>query len=888
LETDETAFTMSMRHDASENNRLNRLERAVLRAKAALAWESLWPRIVPALTVAGLFIALSWFGVWRVMPDMMRLAVLAVFALAFVYSLYRLLRIEMPDEEHAVHRVEVRSGLDHRPASGLRDTLSPVADDPAARALWTAHRKRLLEQMRDLRAGVPEPQMARRDPNAWRFAVPVLLAAAFFVANGEHVSRIGEAFSAVRAPVPAAASARVDAWIDPPGYTRQPPVFLTRQNAESALSGSEALRPSVPEHSVLTVRVVAKDAPRVSVLTDEGERIEIDPVEAESDARTAQADTETATPEPAAGQNAAAIHTFTTPLGQSGSVEISHSGGAQRHAFVVIDDLPPTIERSERNEQDVTRAGSFTLNFAVADDYGVVSGDIALALEKPPVEGARPLVELPKVPLRLSRPNAREGLARGYVRMGDHPFAGLDARVDATVVDGAGQEGSPQEPITVKLPQRSFINPIARALVEQRQKLAMDARDQRKVAQALDSMTIAPEEYLQHSSIYLGLRIGYKRLITASTDDELRDMLDYLWEMALQIEDGALSDAERRLNQARQALEDALERGASEEEIAKLTEELRQAMNEFLQSFAEEMARRDNQSLPQMQMDSSQMLSQQDLQEMLDRIEDLAKLGDRDSAQQLLSELQRMLDSLQMARRGQQMQNGQQSSEMMEQMEELGRLMREQQRLMDDTFGLDQGQRPRQRGQQGQQGQQGPMSPSELAELLKQLQQGQSDLHEGLQALMDQLQQGEQGQPGQQGNQPGQQGSQSGQRALDRAGRAMGDATRSLGQGQTGDAFGSQGEALQAMREGMEGMMQQMFGNQGQQQAGRGRPRGRTDPLGRPQRTEGPDFGQDVRVPDEIDVQRAREILNAIRERLGERYRPRYELDYLERLLRND
>ena len=47
----------------------------------------------------------------------------------------------------------------------------------------------------------------------------------------------------------------------------------------------------------------------------------------------------------------------------------------------------------------------------------------------------------------------------------------------------------------------------------------------------------------------------------------------------------------------------------------------------------------------------------------------------------------------------------------------------------------------------------------------------------------------------------------------------------------------------------------------------------------------GPDLGQTVKVPDEIDVERARRILEAIRERLGERFRPRYELDYLERLL---
>ena len=57
------------------------------------------------------------------------------------------------------------------------------------------------------------------------------------------------------------------------------------------------------------------------------------------------------------------------------------------------------------------------------------------------------------------------------------------------------------------------------------------------------------------------------------------------------------------------------------------------------------------------------------------------------------------------------------------------------------------------------------------------------------------------------------------------------------------------------------------------------------DPLGRPQRTTGPDLGTTVKVPDEIDTQRAREILDAIRKRLGDPGRALIERDYLERLL---
>ncbi len=47
----------------------------------------------------------------------------------------------------------------------------------------------------------------------------------------------------------------------------------------------------------------------------------------------------------------------------------------------------------------------------------------------------------------------------------------------------------------------------------------------------------------------------------------------------------------------------------------------------------------------------------------------------------------------------------------------------------------------------------------------------------------------------------------------------------------------------------------------------------------------GPDFGEQVKVPDEIDTQRAREILEEIRRKLGENASPELERQYLERLL---
>jgi hypothetical protein len=65
-----------------------------------------------------------------------------------------------------------------------------------------------------------------------------------------------------------------------------------------------------------------------------------------------------------------------------------------------------------------------------------------------------------------------------------------------------------------------------------------------------------------------------------------------------------------------------------------------------------------------------------------------------------------------------------------------------------------------------------------------------------------------------------------------------------------------------------------------------GRASERRDPLGRPQSTEGYSDNDSVKVPDEADIQRAREIFDELRRRASEPARPQFERDYIDRLLR--
>jgi uncharacterized protein (TIGR02302 family) len=167
------------------------------------------------------------------------------------------------------------------------------------------------------------------------------------------------------------------------------------------------------------------------------------------------------------------------------------------------------------------------------------------------------------------------------------------------------------------------------------------------------------------------------------------------------------------------------------------------------------------------------------------------------------------------------------------------------------------------------------MTAEQLREALRQLREQQEQLGQQL----GELQEGLKGL----GMEPGP--------GFGEAQQEMQGAGEALGQGQGGPAVEGQGRAMEALRQGARDMMNQMMqaqqgqGGQGPQMGqGQGNQDGR-DPLGRPRATSGPDFGERVKVPDEIDVQRAREILEAIREKLGENSSPEIERRYLERLL---
>ncbi|KQO80097.1 TIGR02302 family protein [Rhizobium sp. Leaf262] len=858
-------------------------------AKLILVLENLAPKTLLPLSLAALFVSIAWFGLYRQMPDVLRILIVFALIFAFITSLLPLARTRWPTKDEASRLLETRNGLPHQPVGVQED--EPAFETPFARALWKEHQLRMAERIAALDAGLPRPDIARHDTLALRAIPALILVAAFGFSFSNGAGGIADAFRNRPSSGPANPDIRLDAWVTPPSYTGRAPIFLTGNNA----SPTEAV--ALPQSSKLTIRMTGGDG-------DEGVTFEPqdagplqtlvpDGVEKKN---TEQANSSTASSE-APAETPLAPRTFSMEVKESGTVEAN----GQHWLFNVIPDQAPTIAFDNPPRRAVN--GSLEIGFTAKDDYGVRE---AHALIEPidTVSGATPLYPPPEFKLDLPRQNPRDMKGVTSRNLTEHPMAGKKVRITLVATDGAGQTGrSPSE--VMMLPGRNFSEPLAASIVEQRQIFSLDTRQMPKAIAYNEAIGMRPDETIPNTTHYLLLQSARTRMKLAYNEEMLKDTADYLWEIALGIEDGDLSQAERKLRDAQSALSDALERKAPDEEIAKLMQELREAMNEFMQELAQRM-----QNAPQANMNqqAQNVLRQRDLENMMNQIENLARSGNRDAAQEMLSQLQRMMNNLQAGRpqRGQQGQQ-QQNSQLRQQIDKLGEIMQQQQKLMDETFKLDQALRDRmqrgdpQQGQEGgdpqmgengetpgqqnpQQGQNGQnqsptdnMTAEQLRDALKKLRQQQ----DGLGKQLGELQKGLRDL----GMEPGEN--------FGKAEREMKGAGEALGKSQGEQAVEGQGNALNALRQGAQDMMGQIMQamrQQGQQPGqegmmGQGGQNGR-DPLGRPRENNGPEFGDNqVKVPDEIDVQRAREILEAIREKLGNNPPGEIERRYLERLL---
>lgn len=831
---------------ADPNLQSRLIERKISQARLALGFERLWAALHWPIVILLVSAALVIGGVLPMLPHWPRIAALLAISLAFLWSLRPVLSVRWPGRQEAMRRVEAKSSLSHRPVSAREDRLAE-GSNPLQQAIWEEHRLRQLRGLTELKAGLPQSRWRDIDPLALRLPAALALFAALLLGPGDTRSNLTDSL-AFSAPAPAI-PLTIDAWLKPPSYTARPPVLLTSPAMAERLKAEPEIQ--VPEKSTLALRISGAKAPVLSfhALTD-GE--ESSPEVPGFSPRIKTAD-----------------GVFQAEVLMSRPATVTVKDGEKQLGswrIALIPDAPPSIEIIGEPSGD--SSGMLTAKWKAADDYGVTGITADIYLDDAQDEGVGftdPGIfefDPPKLKVSLRKASPKEETGESKADVAEHPWAGFMVEMTLTARDAAGNKTESARRV-FRLPERQFINPLARALVEQRRRLILNAENARGVADMLDALLTYPEGLIDGSGTHIAIAAAMSRLRNAEDRATVDDVIAMLWQIAVNVEDGRAADAKAEVEALRKELQRALRDGASKERIAELTEQLRKALDRYMKQMMAEAQKRMQNGQAQKMPPQGKMISPQDLQKMLDMIQKLAESGANEAAEQMLSQLENILRNLQP---GMPQQGQMQPGPMSEMLDKLSDLMRKQQKLMDDT------QRTQPDGmEEGQQGQ----NPGEGQQGMGGLGDRQQELGKMLQDLMQQM---------------GKNGLDA-PRSFGEAGKNMEGAEGSLREGDRQQALGDQGEAMSKLREGAKGLARQMLqqgqgqqGSEGQTGEARGDDR---DPLGRPMPNSGEDTGPDKNMlPSELAIQRAREILEMLRSRAGDSGLPKIERDYIDRLLR--
>jgi len=866
-------------HPTHSTAALAPLRRALAFTRLGMVAERIWRAFWPLATILFLALGLVLLGIldWILLEAVWTLAVLVATG-AVAALIWGAWRFRWPTRHEALLRLD--ETLPGRPIAAILDTQASGARDPASIALWRAHQDRMATRAAQAEAPAPNLRIADRDPYALRYvALLVLVTGALFGTAW----RTGSVADLMPGNGTAGLSGPTwEGWVEPPRYTGLPTLYLGDMTDPS-------LR--IPDNSQITLRFYGEVGDLTLAETISGRTGEL----------------------PSASEPEQSF-----VVTQAGNLTIDGPGGRDWQIEVIEDDAPRV---SIDGEPDLSADGTLTLPFSASDDYGVVGGSIVITLDEDALDRRHGLATTPdpRAPVELALPLSLTGDRRLFSEalveeFSAHPWANMPVTYSFRSEDAAAQQSTPAT-LSAPLTARRFFDPMAAALIEQRRDLLWARANGPRVAQILRTLTHRPEDVFDDMGNYLQLRTILKRLEGYTAEAELSaahqdEIAAALWALANQLEDGDVGDALARMQQAQERLSQAMRDGASDEEIARLMQELREATQDYMRQLSRQAQSEAEGEDGRESRDNAMQLSQSDLQAMMDRIQDLMEQGRMAEAEQALREFQQMMENMQVT----QGEAGEGSNPGQEAMEGLADTLREQQGLSDQAFrDLQEQFNPNaQRGQsQGNEGRNGGLGRGDSHE-------GGGEGGEGSDGQSPGQQQGQQQGEGGQGSAGGNRPEDLAQRqqtlrnelqrqrdglplggaegeaardSLDQAGRAMEGAEEALRGGDYAEAIDRQSEAMEAMRDGMRALgeamaEQQQQGQQpGTQQRQGNRQGNALDPLGRDRGGQGGDTLRSDTIGNGQAYRRAWDLLDEIRRRAGERERSEGERNYLQRLL---
>jgi hypothetical protein len=518
----------------------------------------------------------------------------------------------------------------------------------------------------------------------------------------------------------------------------------------------------------------------------------------------------------------------------------------QQWSINYIEDKDPTIHTTGAPDQ--SSIGALEIPVSLYDDFGIKEVNFAFDLD--PVVEEQPLFGAPYKETKALNTNEDETLETSLkFDVTAHLWSGLPVTLTLQATDFAGQISEPLNIETV-LPERSFLDERAQKLIAARKRLAWEG-----VSAYPDILTdttpILESADLERLdiSIYLAAKTLIERIKTQ--DKDILSTIELLWTIALELEDQGLTREYDALKKAIQDLMKALQDNADDKKLAQKFGSLSEQLDSYVDKLAENMKEKSKQKFGDKTPDNidDMVLSQEDFDSFMEDLLRNLQKGQGDQAQDKLSRLEDFIDNIVPDL------NDELPPEIdfsMKSIDELDRLIEAEEDLLKRT---------KEAAQNLTTTQPLALEQNALRLILGQL------IAEAAERL-DDIPQG-----------------------LGMAELEMRVVTLDLQQNKAEEAIPHEEKVIEYLREGQEELEQQlqeqiaqMLNPLGKEGLGDKDPLGRPIPGGKDDKTN-PLNDNTVKIPDEAEQKRLREILNILRERAGEYDRPEEELDYIRKLL---
>ncbi len=661
-----------MSQNSDTSSLLKRTGHYVRRALASLYWERYAPIFALAAAIIILFFVGAFGGIWERIGDPWRLIVLAAALVFLSKAAWRARREKRPDLSEARRRVESDSNVKHRPLDVLEDR--PAISETA----WPAHFEKARKDAESLRPAKWRHALKPIDPYVLRFILPCALGLAMMVGFGDNYERLRRSLSPTWQSAINPNDVTYEAWIDPPEYTGRPPLYF-----------KDKTKVDVPAGSELVARISGiKDAPRLKLGRKYLKLKRLGPKSFET--RTI-------------------LNDKTTARWRIGTQE-------KKWTLNVLPDTDPYVIFENLPKADKRDRLTFTYTFE--DDYGVESLELKMRLlTEDPIDAAK--TSIVTVPLSSGSVKRAED-AEAALDLTKHKWAGRKVSGMLIAKDGMGQIAKSQESFFT-VPDKIFIEPLAKAIIEQRNLVIAGSGDYaplpknydyrnapyfdtyqpefrldrapaqiERAAILIDALTDQPAGIFSDPAIFMGLKNVHGRLRYGRKASDLKGIPEDLWRIAIRAEFGVLGTALEEMREAKEALQDGMARRAPEREIDTLFDRYDQAVEKYMEELRRKAIEEGNIADAEGGGGGGGR-NADEIEELLKAIEEANKAGDTEGARKALARLAELLENMEMqltrggGGEGDESMEGEMSEEMKKSLEDLADLLGEQRELQDET-----------------------------------------------------------------------------------------------------------------------------------------------------------------------------------------------------------